>query len=63
MILGTRDAAIFAELQNIFPEGIENQQPHSSLLAPAIIAKIIGQQLWESITYRLGSTHSVTQTE
>ena len=63
MILGTRDAAIFADLQSMFPESIENQQPHSPLLAPAIIAKIIAQLAWESITYRLASTNSVTQAE
>ncbi len=63
MILGTRDAGIFSELRDMFPAGIENQSPHSPLLAPAIIAKIIAQQVWESITYRLGFTHSVTQTE
>ncbi|MEW6405534.1 MAG: class I SAM-dependent methyltransferase [Chloroflexota bacterium] len=63
MILGTRDAATFDDLQGMFPQGIENQQPHSLLLAPAILAKALAQQVWEAATSRFGSTKSIRQTE
>lgn len=63
MILGTRDDETFANLQSMFPEGIQNQRPHSPLFAPAIITKIIVQGIWESINYRLDAANSVTQPE
>ncbi len=50
MVLGVRDEAVFAELQKVFPEGVENKQPHSSLLAPAILTKALVRQAWESVT-------------
>lgn len=50
MVLGVRDEAIFANLQKMFPDGVENQQPHSPLLAPAILAKEFARQAWDAVT-------------
>ena len=50
MVLGVRDEVRFAELQKMFPEGVENQTAHSALLAPAILAKELVRQAWETIT-------------
>jgi hypothetical protein len=63
MVLGVRDAATFAALQEIFTDGVENQKPHSPLLAPAILTKALAQQAWEAVTNRFVSTKSVRQTE
>ena len=49
MVVGVRDAFMFADLQKMFPEGVENQQPHSALLAPAILAKELARQALEMI--------------
>jgi len=50
MVLGVQDESIFADLQTMFPEGVQNQQQHSSLLAPAILAKELARQAWETVT-------------
>jgi hypothetical protein len=63
MILGVRDAVMFAALRGIFTDGVENQTPHSPLLAPAILTKALAQQAWEAVTNRFISTNSVRQTE
>lgn len=49
MVLGVRDTNLFAELQRMFPQGVENRKPHSSLLAPAILAKELASQAWEVV--------------
>lgn len=63
MILGVRDAVMFAALRGIFTDGVENQTPRSPLLAPAILTKALAQQAWEAVTNRFISTNSVRQTE
>jgi predicted O-methyltransferase YrrM len=50
MVLGVRDESVFAELQKMFPEGVENQEPHSSLLAPTILAKELVRQAWDTLS-------------
>ena len=50
MVLGVRDEAIFANLQKMFPAGVENQKPHSPLFAPAILTKEFARQAWEAVT-------------
>ena len=50
MVLGVRDESVFAELQKLFPQGVENQQPHSVLFAPAILAKAYVLQAWDAVT-------------
>jgi predicted O-methyltransferase YrrM len=50
MVLGVRDEATFAALQKMFPDGVENQEPHSPLLAPAMLAKEYARQAWEVVT-------------
>ena len=52
MVLGVRDEQVFTELQTMFPNSIENRQPHSSLLAPALIAKEFIRQAWETFMTR-----------
>lgn len=52
MVVGVRDEQVFAELQTIFPNGVENRQPHSSLLAPTLIAKEFIRQAWETAMTR-----------
>jgi hypothetical protein len=52
MVLGVRDETVFAELQAMFPNSVENRQPHSSLLAPALVTKEFIRQAWETITIR-----------
>jgi len=63
MVVGVRDARVFAALQEIFTNGVENQQPHSPLLAPAILTKELVKQAWEAVTNRFISADSVRQTE
>jgi predicted O-methyltransferase YrrM len=55
MVLGVRDESVFAELQKMFPEGVENQQPHSFLLAPAILAKEFLRQAWDTVSRPIAS--------
>ena len=50
MVLGVRDESVFTELQKMFPDSVENQQPHSFLLAPAILAKELIRRAWETVT-------------
>jgi predicted O-methyltransferase YrrM len=50
MVLGVRDPSVFADLQKTFPEGVESRQPHSFLLAPAILAKELFWQAWGMVT-------------
>lgn len=50
MVLGVRDDATFSNLQKMFPGGVENQKPHSALLAPAILTKELARQAWEAVT-------------
>jgi len=52
MVLGVRDEQVFAELQAMFPNSVENRQPHSSLLAPTLIAKEFIRQAWETTMTR-----------
>jgi predicted O-methyltransferase YrrM len=52
MVLGVRDEQIFTELQTMFPESVENRQPHPSLLAPALIAKEFIRHAWETAMTR-----------
>jgi predicted O-methyltransferase YrrM len=64
MVLGVRDAATFADLQEMFPEGVENQRPHSPLLAPTILTKEYARQAWEFITNRyISQLRTVRRTE
>ncbi len=55
MVLGVRDDAIFASLQKMFPDGVENQKPHSLLLAPTILVKEFIRQAWDAVTNRFSS--------
>ena len=50
MVLGVRDKTVFTELQKMFPDGAENQQPHSALLAPVILTKELVRQAWDVVT-------------
>jgi predicted O-methyltransferase YrrM len=50
MVLGVREDAVFAELQKLFPEGVENQEPHSVWLGVAILAKELLRQSWEAVS-------------
>jgi predicted O-methyltransferase YrrM len=50
MVLGVRDEAVFENLQSMFPTGVENQQPHSPLFAPTMLAKEYIRQGWEAVT-------------
>ncbi|MCB0120075.1 MAG: class I SAM-dependent methyltransferase [Anaerolineales bacterium] len=52
MVLGVRDARVFAELQTMFPNSVENQHPHSPLLAPTLIAKEFVRQAWDTAITR-----------
>ena len=52
MVLGVRDEQIFADLQAMFPNSVENRQPHSSWLAPMLIAKEFIRQAWETAMNR-----------
>lgn len=64
MVLGMRDAATFSALQEMFPDSVENQKAHSSLLAPAILTKAYAQQAWESVTNRyISRLNAVRRTE
>ena len=47
MVIGVRDTGMFAELQGMFSFGVENRQPHSPLVAPAILTKALALQAWE----------------
>jgi len=49
MVLGVRDTSVFAKLEGMFPEGVENQQPHSLLLAPAILARELLWLAWGAV--------------
>lgn len=50
MVLGVRDAETFAKLRRLFPHGVENQRPHSPLLAPAILTKEYARQALDFIS-------------
>lgn len=64
MVLGVRDEAIFSDLQQMFPNGVENQRPHSPLLAPALLAKEYTLQAWEFVNYRYVSRlNAIRRTE
>ncbi len=63
MVVGVRDAATFAILQEIFADGVENQQPHFPLLVPAILTKELAKQAWGAVTNRFISANSVRQAE
>jgi hypothetical protein len=64
MVLGVRGASNFGDLQRMFPQGVENQRPHSPLLAPALLAKEYALQAWEFINYRYVSRlNAVRRTE
>jgi hypothetical protein len=61
MVLGVRDDATFASLQKMFPDGVENQKPHSPLLAPAIIAKEFIRQAWDAVVNRYTSIQNTVR--
>lgn len=50
MVLSVRDEALFAELQKMFPEGVENKEPHSFWLGAAILAKELVRQSWDVVS-------------
>lgn len=50
MVLGVRDPSAFTDLQRMFPKGVESRQPHSPMLAPAILAKELLWQAWGAVT-------------
>lgn len=52
MVVGVRDEKVFADLQVMFPNSIENRQPHSALLAPALITREFIRQAWETAMTR-----------
>jgi len=55
MVLGVRDETVFAKLQEMFPDGVENQKAHSPLFAPTILTKEYIRQVWETITEPIAS--------
>jgi len=64
MVLGVRDASTFADLQGMFPDGIENRRPHSPLLAPALMTRELAKQAWDAVINRYNSGQStIRQTE
>lgn len=64
MVLGVREASTFADLQQMFPNGVENQRPHSPLLAAALLAKEYALQAWEFVNYRyVSKLNPVRRTE
>jgi len=48
MVLGVRNGQVFENLQEMFPEGIENRKPHSSLLVPLIVMRGYIRQAWDA---------------
>ena len=50
MVLGVRDESVFAELQKMFPQGVENQEPHSFWLGVTILTKELVRQAWDVLS-------------
>lgn len=50
MVLGVRDEGTFANLQEMFRDGVENQRPPFRLLAPALLTMELARQAWEVVT-------------
>lgn len=55
MVVGVRDAATFAHLQEMFADGVENRRPHSRLLAPALVTTELARRAWDGLTARHAS--------
>jgi hypothetical protein len=50
MVVGVRDPGIFADLQKMFPDGVENQKSHPPLLAQTAVTRELIRRTWNAVT-------------